>query len=162
MIASYVYQGTTYTVVLERLSEGTYRAQIDGEVIPVRTSAAPNGGTILVIGEERSTTHVVRAGNERHVAVGGDTYTLTVPETRGAKRGGAGAGGGDLTAHMPGQVREIMVAEGEAVERGQTLLLLEAMKMEIRVTAPVAGTVKRLLVKVGDVVDRGQRLTEIG
>ena len=47
------------------------------------------------------------------------------------------------------------------VDRGQPLLLQEAMKMEIRVTAPVAGTVKRLLVKVGDVVERGQRLAEI-
>ncbi len=115
-----------------------------------------------MLGEERLTTHVVRAGNERHIAVGGAAYTLTLPETRGSKRGAAGAGGGDLTAHMPGQVREIMVAEGATVDRGQPILLLEAMKMEIRVTAPLAGTVKRLLVSVGDVVERGQRLAEIG
>ncbi|MBK8035170.1 MAG: acetyl-CoA carboxylase biotin carboxyl carrier protein subunit [Chloroflexi bacterium] len=63
---------------------------------------------------------------------------------------------------MPGQVRELLAAEGDAVERGQPILLLEAMKMEIRVTAPIAGTVKRLLVKAGDVVERGQRLAEIG
>ncbi len=40
MIASYVYQGTTYTVDLERLPDGTYRALIDGESIPFRTSRA--------------------------------------------------------------------------------------------------------------------------
>ena len=62
---------------------------------------------------------------------------------------------------MPGQVRELLVTAGETVTRGQTLLLLEAMKMEIRITAPSDGRVKRLLVAAGDVVDRGQRLVEM-
>jgi methylmalonyl-CoA carboxyltransferase 1.3S subunit len=54
------------------------------------------------------------------------------------------------------------VSEGDTVERGQTLVILEAMKMELRVTAPEAGRVKRLLVQMGDVVERGQALVEIG
>ena len=162
MIASYVYQGRPYTVELERQPDGAYNPVIAAAAIPVRIVPAPNVGTILVLGDERVTTHVVRAGNERHVAVGGDAYTLSLPEKRGSKRGGAAGGSGDLTAQMPGQVRELLAAEGDAVERGQPILLLEAMKMEIRVTAPVAGTVKRLLVKAGDVVERGQRLAEIG
>ena len=62
---------------------------------------------------------------------------------------------------MPGQVREVFVRAGDAVKSGQTLLLLEAMKMEIRVSAPADGRVKRLLVQAGDVVDRGQRLVEM-
>lgn len=161
MIASYVYNGVTYTVEVERLPDGAYRAVIDGQAIPFRALPTPTGGTILVIGDERVTTHVVRAGNERHVAVGGDAYALSLPERRGSKRGGSSAGGGDLAAQMPGQVREIMAAEGDVVQRGQPILLLEAMKMEIRVTAPADGTLKRLLVKVGDVVERGQRLAEI-
>lgn len=163
MIASYVYQGQTYTVELERLPDGTYRAHIGGETIPFRTLTAPNGGVILVLGDERITTHVVRGeGTDRHVAVGGDAYTLSLPEKRGGRRGGAGAGSGDLSAQMPGQVRELLAAEGDAVSKGQPILLLEAMKMEIRVTAPLDGTLKRLLVKAGDVVERGQKLAEIG
>ena len=48
------------------------------------------------------------------------------------------------------------------VEKGQTLLLLEAMKMEIRVSAPRAGQVSRLLVREGQTVQKDQVLVEIG
>jgi biotin carboxyl carrier protein len=59
-------------------------------------------------------------------------------------------------------VREVLVQAGETVTRGQTLLLLEAMKMEIRVTAPADGQVRQVLVEAGAVLDRGQRLVELG
>ena len=65
------------------------------------------------------------------------------------------------SAQMPGVVRQVFVSEGEAVEAGQALLLLEAMKMEIRVSAPAAGTVRRLMVRAGDTVERGQTLAEV-
>jgi biotin carboxyl carrier protein len=59
---------------------------------------------------------------------------------------------------MPGQVRAVNVGEGEAVTKGQTLLLLEAMKMEIRIQAPMDGVVKKLFVKQGQTVEREQIL----
>jgi biotin carboxyl carrier protein len=62
---------------------------------------------------------------------------------------------------MPAQVRSIEVSEGDAVDRGQTLMLLEAMKMEIRVKAPHAGLVKRVLVEPDQTVDRDQVLIEM-
>jgi biotin carboxyl carrier protein len=62
---------------------------------------------------------------------------------------------------MPGQVRAVNVAEGESVTKGQTLLVLEAMKMEIRVSAPRDGVVGKLLVQQGQTVDREQVLIEI-
>jgi biotin carboxyl carrier protein len=68
---------------------------------------------------------------------------------------------GELTAPMPGQVRAVNVSEGDAVTKGQTLLLLEAMKMEIRVQAPRDGVVKKLFVQQGQTVDREQMLIEI-
>jgi biotin carboxyl carrier protein len=66
-----------------------------------------------------------------------------------------------LRAEMPGQVRDVLAAEGQQVSKGQTLLLLEAMKMEMRVAAPFAGRVERLPVAEGQVVERGQVLAEI-
>ena len=53
------------------------------------------------------------------------------------------------------------MAAGERVEKGQTLLLLEAMKMEIRIKAPTGGLVKKLLVSSGQSVDKEQLLVEI-
>ena len=62
---------------------------------------------------------------------------------------------------MPGQVRAVLVKEGESVEKGQTLALLEAIKMEIRVAAPHAGKVEKVLIEEGQVVERGQRLFDL-
>jgi len=58
-------------------------------------------------------------------------------------------------------IRAVNVSEGESVTKGQTLLVLEAMKMEIRVQAPVDGVVKKLFVKQGQTVEREQMLIEI-
>jgi len=58
-------------------------------------------------------------------------------------------------------LRAVQVTEGEPVEKGQTLLLLEAMKMEIRLSAPRSGKVSRLLVQAGQIVQRDQVLVEI-
>ncbi|MBI3242612.1 MAG: acetyl-CoA carboxylase biotin carboxylase subunit [Chloroflexi bacterium] len=80
-----------------------------------------------------------------------------------AKRQTTRAGGHEaLEAAMPGLVRNVLVKEGDLVEKGQALVLLEAMKMEIRVAAPHAGKVVKVLVSPGETVDRGQRLIELG
>jgi biotin carboxyl carrier protein len=59
---------------------------------------------------------------------------------------------------MPGVVRRVLVGQGERVERGQVLIVLEAMKMEIRVSAPHAGVVETISVREGESVERGQGL----
>ena len=60
-----------------------------------------------------------------------------------------------------GSVARILVAEGDEVEAGQVLLVLEAMKMETEITAPAAGTVSAILVKPGEPVQGGQGLIEL-
>lgn len=69
---------------------------------------------------------------------------------------------GALTASMPGQVLEVLVAEGDEVNKGDTLVILEAMKMEMRVSATVDGKVETVKCKNGDVVKRGQTLVVVG
>lgn len=74
----------------------------------------------------------------------------------------AGAGEGALRAPMPALVVAIEAAEGEAVEGGRTLLVLEAMKMETKVAAPAGSwKVKRLLVAAGQQIARDQELLEL-
>ncbi|MEM7125490.1 MAG: biotin/lipoyl-containing protein [Chloroflexota bacterium] len=68
---------------------------------------------------------------------------------------------GALVAAMPGQVREISVAEGDTVCQGDLLVVLEAMKMEMRLSAPIDGVVTLLSCGVGDVVERGQLLVTV-
>ncbi len=68
---------------------------------------------------------------------------------------------GALEAPMPGTVAQLRVGPGEAVTAGETLVVLESMKMEIAVQSPGDGTVAAVLVAVGDQVDRGAALVEL-
>ncbi|WP_417500174.1 sodium-extruding oxaloacetate decarboxylase subunit alpha [Methylophaga sp.] len=68
---------------------------------------------------------------------------------------------GHVTAPLPGNVVEVLVKEGDKVEAGQALLVMEAMKMETELLANIAGTVKALHVKKADRVTPGETLIEI-
>jgi biotin carboxyl carrier protein len=62
---------------------------------------------------------------------------------------------------MPGMVLSLKVREGEKVQAGQVLLLMEAMKMENAIAAPFAGTVSRVHVRDGDSIGEGDRLVDL-
>jgi acetyl-CoA carboxylase biotin carboxyl carrier protein len=67
----------------------------------------------------------------------------------------------EVTAELAGNLWKVMVAEGQAVDADQTLMILESMKMEIPVTSPAAGRVTKIHVKEGQTVQEGQLLAEI-
>lgn len=155
---NYESGGVTYSVSLRPLGDGTFRATVGDRDYTVK-AAAVEGGWLLTLDGRQTRVYAAARGSERFVGIDGEAYTLTVPSA--GHRRASSTSSGDLTAQMPGQVREVFIAAGDMVKSGQTLLLLEAMKMEIRVSAPADGQVKRVLVQAGDVVDRGQRLVEM-
>jgi len=67
-----------------------------------------------------------------------------------------------VTTPMPGRIVAVNVKEGDTVEAGDTVVTVEAMKMENPVHAPVAGTVKAIYVAEGDTVNPDECLIEIG
>ena len=69
--------------------------------------------------------------------------------------------GNDIVAPMPGRVGQILVQPGDSVERGQTVIIMESMKMELEIVAHRDGVVKRVPVELGDQVDKGMRLLEL-
>ena len=139
----------------------TYRAAIGGKTVDVEILAAEQGRLDLLIDGKRLTAYVSSDNAKRWVTINGQTFVLT--KSSGARRGGHGHhhATGELTAPMPGQVRAVNISERDSVTKGQTLLVLEAMKMEIRVHAPQDGVVKKLFVKQGQTVEREQMLIEI-
>jgi biotin carboxyl carrier protein len=96
---------------------------------------------------------------KRWVTVDGSTSMLT--KTSGAKQGVRHDHAGGLIAPMPGQIRSVSVSAGDAVKKGQTLLTMEAMKMEIRIQALKDGVVKSVSVAQGQTVEREQILVEV-
>jgi len=90
------------------------------------------------------------------VTLAGQTYVFE--KARG--RGGGEEPHGGFCAPMPGKVIKVSVSEGSRVEKGQVLVIMEAMKMEHRIEAPGAGTVTQLYCKEGAVVEQGLPLLE--
>ena len=72
------------------------------------------------------------------------------------------AGDTQLTAPMPGKVSKIVAKAGDAVKKGDVVLMLEAMKMQNEIAAPVDGTVKSINVDVNENVKPGQIMAVIG
>ncbi len=77
-----------------------------------------------------------------------------------ALRMAEGAGDKSLKTQMPGRVVRILVAEGDAVEEGQPVIVVEAMKMENELKSPVSGTVRRVCVHEGDQVQARTNLID--
>jgi len=142
-------------------SGNSYRVTMGDETVEVVILRAENGKLDFLIGGERITAYVSSDGAKRWVTVNGRTFVLTKPAAGAKRSGGKHDHTGELTAPMPGQVRAVNVREGDAVTKGQTLLVLEAMKMEIRIQSPMDGVVKSLKVKIGQTVEREQILMEI-
>lgn len=149
-------------ISLETTSNGKdYQIVIGDKTISVEILRSENGRLDLLLDGQRVAAYVSSDGAKRWVTVGGQTFVLT-KSTAGTRRAQHGHHAQDeLTAPMPGQVRAVNVAEGESVTKGQTLLVLEAMKMEIRVSAPRDGVVGKLFVQQGQTVEREQVLVEI-
>lgn len=84
------------------------------------------------------------------------------PAAPPASRPASSAGGeGAITTPMPGLIFQVKVKEGEVVQAGQTLLILEAMKMENAIASPYSGTVSKLYVREGDDVGEGDLLVDV-
>ena len=78
-----------------------------------------------------------------------------------ASKASSNAAAGQLQAQLPGTVVKVLVAAGDAVAEGQSLLVIEAMKMEHTIRAPAAGVVTRVCFGAGERVAEGARLVEI-
>lgn len=161
MNITYQHGETIYHLNLEKGGGGAYTVTINGTAHEIFATSLTDGAWLIQWDGGREVVHTARNGGERYAHAEGGNFTLTqpTPQTRKRKRAG---GGDDLTAQMPGKVVDVLVAVGDIVKKGQTLVLLEAMKMEIRASAPNDGKIKAVYVQKGDVIDRGQRLVEIG
>lgn len=101
------------------------------------------------------------------VMIAGRPYVVRVRDERSqvlARLAGGAHVAGDaaIRAPMPGLVSNVIASEGDAVKRGQTIVVLEAMKMENDLTAPRAGIVKSIRVSKGQTVNQGDTLAIVG
>jgi propionyl-CoA carboxylase alpha chain len=143
--------------------EVAYRHTRDGLVVDRRddvvlVSETADGVVLEVAGVERRLA-VTTAGDR--VDVDGDGWSVSLRALPRFPDAAAAVQEGSLVAPMPGAVVAVHVQEGDTVRAGQSLLVLEAMKMQHPVVAPAPGVVRSLGVEVGAQVDAGAVLTVI-
>ncbi len=126
---------------------GSTSMRIDGRVVDLWMEGTPPGVGVLARGH-RLYAHVE---SERQRALSA---------ALGPRAGAAGEG--TLLSPMPGRVLKILVAEGDSVEVGAALAVVEAMKMENELCAARSGVVRKIHVSPGQNVESGARLVEIG
>lgn len=150
--------------ILLRDDRGEYRVLVsddgsvsaDGRTFAVRMA----GDGRIAIGESPVVAAWTAAdGDTRWVFVNGEVFRFEAWK-EGARRTSRGHHG-TLAAPMPATVVRVNVAPGDAVKRGDTLIILEAMKMELPVRAPADGTILKVNCRPGELVQPGVGLLDM-
>ena len=152
----FVVDGIEQRVTVE-YGGGEY--QVRTPVGPTRAAGHYDTGGDLTatLDGRRLRVTMVRQGDVITILHQGAQYRIEHMDPARRADSESGAAGG-LTAPMPGRVTLVSVSEGDSVQRGDTLLILEAMKMEHSIIAPADGVVERLHYGQGDLVDEGAEL----
>jgi biotin carboxyl carrier protein len=156
-----------------RVGEREHTVRVDGGVAHVDGVAhtvVTSGGGRTLVQTEGAQRCVSLAGEPAPTAasVAGHAVAIEVKTAQAAAlaaamaSGRAGArAGSQVKAPMPGRVVRILVGVGQAVEPGQPIVIVEAMKMENEMHAPASGIIKAIHVQQGAAVDAGQLLVEL-
>jgi biotin carboxyl carrier protein len=143
-------------VVKDPAGASTFTLSSRGPQIDIRPTS-PNADES---GTASTRAFVATANDVTWVCIDGEVFTIDIEDAQRTRRPRASAGEG-LSAPMPATVIRVIAEPGREVKRGETLLLLEAMKMELPVRAPRDGKVKALHCQAGQLVQPGVPLVDL-
>lgn len=149
---SYTINGARYDVTIESLRDQVAKLNVNGVAFDVEILGAPLS--------EGDLPEVAAAAAAPAAPVAAAPKAESAPAAPAAK--GAAGAGEPVNAPLPGVVTKVLVAAGQAVKKGDTVVVLEAMKMENNITAECDGTVTGICVAAGDSVLEGTTLLTIG
>jgi biotin carboxyl carrier protein len=154
--------GKTRLVELARVADD-WKISLDGKELDASVAeVAPNTFSVLLNGQSHQIRVAPRADGTLTLHTGLAEYDVEVTDPRvwrGRRHGALEVEGRQqVTAPMPGKVVRVLVREGDAVETGQGLLVVEAMKMQNEIRSPKSGKVEKLLAKEGLAVNAGDVL----
>lgn len=135
------------------------KAALDYQLV----SLGKNSYSLLLNGKSYH-VQILRENGTYHVHLDGDYFPFRVEDERMRKlrelvsASSAASGERILTAPIPGLVTNIRVAVGDQIQKGQSVIVLEAMKMENELKAEADGTIKSILIEEGNAVDKDQQL----
>lgn len=164
MKLEYLVDGAVQTVSLDK-KDGAWSISAAGGAFEAEILRISENEIVFVTGGRARRVFLVRDGDRWRVSAVGREFVLSPARVdagrfhKGDDR--APDGGLEVRSPMPGKVIKICAAEGDACRKNQTLVIVEAMKMENEVQAGLEGVVKKIHVAVGDLVDAEMILVEI-
>ena len=145
--------------------DGQYRVNLDDEEYVVDSSQISDNCLSLLVNGKAFTVYFADADGERYFSIEGEQFCIQEAKsesiTASEADSSAVAEAPVATSPMPGKVVKLLVKEGDEVEKGQGLVIVEAMKMENEIKSPVKGVVEKVNFKPGDLVDAAQPIVEI-
>ena len=156
--------GREHEVSIEEQAE-ELSVQVDGAPIRVSYEEVDSLGQVAMnVDGMAHAVSIEGDANTCHVVMAGYSFEVELEDERERAAHAAereNAGGGIVKSVMPGVVVELLVAEGDVVEEGSSLLILEAMKMQNEIGSPSASRVKTVHVAQGEAVSSGQKLVTL-
>jgi biotin carboxyl carrier protein len=154
----------THRVELHKETNG-WRCKLDGRDMPLDVIAPEEGVLSILLDGKSYEVKQESNGSEINIVIGPQRFPTQVRDPRSFRgrraADGAGEGARKITAPMPGKVVRILAPAGTAVEHGQGVIVIEAMKMQNELKSPKKGTVKKVTVREGAAVEAGQALAEV-
>ena len=161
MLYEVTINGKNYRLDLERIEAG-WRCRLDGREIKIDAVLTRRDVLSVLIGGKAYEIKREQTATDTHLWVGSTRYLAELRDPRSLRgRKGAGAdeiGPRKLLAPMPGKVVRVLIGEEQPVEAGQSILVVEAMKMQNEIKSPKNGTVKKIVAVQGANVNAGDVL----
>jgi biotin carboxyl carrier protein len=160
MLYDVTIDGKSYRLDLSR-TEGRWFCRLEGRELEVDAILARPDVLSLRIGNMAFEVKSERVANDLHLWVGSTRFAAEVRDPRslrGRRRVGDEQGPKKIVAPMPGKVVRLLVGDGEEVESGAGIAVVEAMKMQNEIKSPKKGTVQKILVLEGAAVNAGDVL----
>jgi len=157
--------GKGETVTLDSRGENS-SVKVGDEVFEVDCRRISDHSLSMLIGSSSVTAYIVQSGDDILVSIAGEVYSFSrkaggSKHARDLALGLAGGGLLEISSPMPGKVVKVNVSEGDPVKKGESVAVVEAMKMENDLRCPADAVVKRVSAKAGDQVGAGQPIVEL-
>ena len=149
----------TFKVDFEE-KEGLSLISIDGEQKEMEFLRIDENIYSILVNNESITVGIFREGKKIQVFHGGDLHEIEVVSGRDASQA-EGTGGLNITAPMHSRVVKILKKQGDRVEVGDSVVVVEAMKMESELKVSASGTIKEIRIKEGDTVEKDSVLVAL-
>ena len=163
MLYDITIDGKNYRLNLDR-ADGRWACRLDGREVEVDAILARPDVLSLRIGNIAYEVKSERVANDWHLWMGSTRFVAEVRDPRslrGRSRSGDDQGPKKVVAPMPGKVVRFLVRDGDEVELGAGVAVVEAMKMQNEIKSPKKGVVQKILVGEGAAVNAGDVLAVV-